>query len=76
MFKHLRGERSYVIWPNPKKSSILIILINKEPILTSTLAAGIVQDCLLEKAREVKRRQLEATPTATSTAQARNSSVS
>ena len=44
MFKHLRGERSYVICPNPifkKKSCIFIILINNEPILTSTLAAGI-----------------------------------
>ena len=40
MFTHLRVDRSYVIWPNPKKnfkSFFFIILINNEPILTSTL---------------------------------------
>ena len=43
------------------------------------LAAGIVQDTLLEKlekAKEAKRRLLEATSTGTFTAQARKSSVS
>ena len=62
MFKHLWVERSYVIWPN-------------EPILNSMLAfwrsAGYVcWRSWRRRAREVKRRRLEAT----SNAQAGNSS--
>ena len=37
MFKHLWVERNYVIWSNQT-----LILINNQPIMTSTLAAGIV----------------------------------
>ena len=65
-----------VLTPKIKKSCIIIILL---PLLTSTLAAGIVQIRLLEKlekARDAKRRRLEATSTTTSTTQARNSSIS
>ena len=57
-------------------------LINNKPILIrSMLAAGIVQDTFAgEKAKEAKRRRLEATSIAISigtfTAQARKSSVS
>ena len=47
MFKHLRGERGYVICPNPKHKNI-----NNETILTSTLAAGIVQDTFAGEAGE------------------------
>ena len=56
---------------------------NKPILIRSMLAAGIVQNTLLEKlekAKEAKRRRLEATSTATATgtftAQARKSSVS
>ena len=58
MFKHLRGERSYVICPNQKM---------KESLLTSMLAAGIVRIYLLEKlekAMEAKRSRLETSSTA------------
>ena len=37
-----------------KKSCILILLTNNEPILTSTLAAGIVQDTFAGEAGEGK----------------------
>ena len=37
------GRARHVIWPN-QKTCILIIVINNEPILSSMLAAGIVQD--------------------------------
>ena len=58
-----------------QKIKKVVILINNEQILNSMLAAGIVPECRihflekLEKAREAKRRRLEAT----STAQAWNS---
>ena len=45
MFKHLwveRGMLSRLI----KKTCILVIVINNEPILSSMLAAGIVHDTL------------------------------
>ena len=41
----------HVIWPN-KKTCILVIVINNESILSSMLAAGIVQDTFAEKAGE------------------------
>ena len=50
----------------------LIILINNQTMLTSTLAAGIVLDALALEAGDAKRRRLKAT----STAHAGNSSVS
>ena len=46
MFKHLRGECSYVIWPNKDNT------FNNEPILISTLAAGIVLDTFAGEAGE------------------------
>ena len=53
MFKHLwveRGMLSGLI----KKTCILVIVINNEPILSSMLAAGIVQEIrLLEKLQKV-----------------------
>ena len=66
MIKHLWIECSYIIWPNPPKKIFklfFIILINNEPILTSTLAVGIVQDAFVWEAGDTKRR-LEATSTA------------
>ena len=65
-------------------NKLLYFLINNKQILIrSMLAAGIVQDKFAGeagKAKEVNRRRLEATSTATSTgtftAQARKSSVS
>ena len=54
MFKHLfveRGMLSGLI----KKPCILVIVINNEPILSSMLAAGIVQDTFAGKAGEVAR---------------------
>ena len=50
-----------------KKTCILAIVTNNKPILSSMLAAGIVQERLLEKlekrVREAKWRRLEATST-------------
>ena len=46
MFKHLRGERSYVIWRNTTTTT------KNEPVLTFTLAAGIVLDTFAEEAGE------------------------
>ena len=54
MLKHLwveRGMLSGLI----KKTCILVIVINNEPILSSMLAAGIVQDTFAGKAGEGKR---------------------
>ena len=54
MFKHLwveRGMLSGLI----KKTCILVIVINNEPILSSMLAAGIVQDTFAGKAGEGER---------------------
>ena len=45
------GRARHVIWPN-QKSCILVIVIYNEPILSSMLAYGIVQDNKLEKASE------------------------
>ena len=55
MFKHLCRAR-HVIWPNKKICTrILVIVINNEPILSSMLAAGIVQDTFAGKAGEGER---------------------
>ena len=43
MFKHLWVERG-MLSGLTKKTCILVIVINNEPILSSILAAGIVQD--------------------------------
>ena len=54
MLKHLwveRGMLSGLI----KKTCILVIVINNEPILSSMLAAGIVQDTFAGKAGEAER---------------------
>ena len=48
------GRPRHVIWPN-KKNLHLVIVINNEPILSSMLAAGIVQDTLAGKAGEGER---------------------
>ena len=48
------GRVRHVIWPN-KKTCILVIVINNEPILSSMLAAGIVQDTFAGKAGEGER---------------------
>ena len=55
MFKHLWVERG-MLSGLTKNICILVIVI-----LSSTLAAGIVQDSLLEKLGEAKWRRLEAT---------------
>ena len=49
------GRARHVIWPNQKKTCILVIVINNEPILSSMLAAGIVQDTFAGEAGEGKR---------------------
>ena len=65
------GRVRHVLWPN-KKTCILVIVINNEPILCSMLAAGILQDTFAgyvcwrswrRRAREAKWRRLEATST-------------
>ena len=43
MFKHLWVKRS-MLSGLTKNTCILVIVINNEPILSSMLAAGIVQD--------------------------------
>ena len=48
------GRARHVIWPNKKKFHFSIV-INNEPILSSTLAAGIVQDTFAGKAGEGER---------------------
>ena len=45
------GRAWHVIWPNLKKLH-LVIVINNEPILSSMLAAGIVQDTFAGEAGE------------------------
>ena len=66
MFEHLWVERG-MLSGLTKKTCILAIVTNNKPILSSMLAAGIVQERLLEKlekrAREAKWRRLEATST-------------
>ena len=47
----------------------LIIRINNEPILTSTLAAGIVQHTLVRESGEGEEEMTGATSFVTSTAQ-------
>ena len=58
------GRAQHVFRLNKKK---LVIVINNEPILSSMLAAGIVQDTFAGEAgegeREAKWRRLEATST-------------
>ena len=49
------GRARHVIWPNQKKPCILVIVINNEPILSSMLAAGIVQDTFAGEAGEGER---------------------
>ena len=48
------GRARHVIWPN-KKTCILVMVINNEPILSSMLAAGIVQDTFAGKAGKGER---------------------
>ena len=48
------GRARHVIWPN-KKNLHFRIVINNEPILSSMLAAGIVQDTFAGKAGEGER---------------------
>ena len=48
------GRALQVIWPN-QKNCILVIVINNQPILSSMLAAGIVQDTFAGEAGEGKR---------------------
>ena len=48
------GRARHVIWPN-KKTCFLVIVINNEPILSSMLATGIVQDTFAGKAGEGER---------------------
>ena len=48
------GRARHVIWRN-KKNFILVIFINNEPILSSMLAAGIVQETFAGKAGEGER---------------------
>ena len=58
------GEHTYVIWSKPKNKKsciIIIIFINNEPILTSTLAAGIVQDMFAREAGEGEGGEEEMT---------------
>ena len=53
MFKHLWVERGML--SGLTKKLILVIVINNEPILSSMLAAGIVQDTFAGEAGEGKR---------------------
>ena len=54
MFKHLWVERG-MLSGLTKKNCILVIVINNEPILSSMLAAGIVQDTFAGEAGEGER---------------------
>ena len=49
------GRARHVIWPNKKKLRFSILVINNEPIQSSMLAAGIVQDTFAGKAGEGER---------------------
>ena len=51
------GRARHVIWPN-QKTCILIIVIYNEPILSSMLAAGIVQDTFAGEAGEAGEGEL------------------
>ena len=57
MFKHLWVERG-MLSGLTKKTCILIIVINNEPILSSMLAAGIVQDTFAVEAGEAGESEL------------------
>ena len=48
------GRARHVIWPN-QKNLHLVIVINNEPILSSMVAAGIVQDTFAGEAGEGER---------------------
>ena len=48
------GRARHVIWPI-QKTCILVIIINNEPIPSSMLAAGIVQDTFAGEAGEGER---------------------
>ena len=54
MFKHLWVERG-MLSGLKKTTCISVIVINNEPILSSMLAAGIVQDTFAGKAGEGER---------------------
>ena len=57
MFKHLWVERSHVcLTQNIFLNIFFILLINNEPILTCTLAAGIVPDAFAGEVGDAKRR--------------------
>ena len=49
------GRARHVIRPKEKKTCILVIVINNEPIQSSMLAAGIVQDTFAGEAGEGER---------------------
>ena len=49
------GRARHVIWPN-QKNLYLVIVINNEPILSSMLAAGIVQETFAGEAGEGEER--------------------
>ena len=49
------GRARHAIRPKEKKTCILVIVINNEPILSSMLAAGIVQDTFAGEAGEGKQ---------------------
>ena len=54
MFKNVWVERS-MLSGLTKKTCILVIVINNEPILSSMLAAGIVQDTFAGEGGEGER---------------------
>ena len=79
MFKQLRGEHSYVIWPNKKKTKKKNNTFNNETTLTSMLVAGIVLDTFSGEAGEgegVEEETIGVYFYCYCTAQAGNSSVS
>ena len=55
MFKHLWVERGMLSGLTKKTTCILVIVNNNEPILSSMLAAGIVQDTFAGEAGEGER---------------------
>ena len=65
MFKHLRGERSYVIFLKPK---VVFLIIHIPHWLLARCRIRFLEK--LGKVMEAKMRQLEATSTATPTPQA------
>ena len=48
----------HVIWPNQKNLYFSVIVINNKPILSSMLAAGVVQDTFAGEAGEGEPRRL------------------